>query len=371
MGQPGKTPEQNWREGTAYSQVHRQRLQIPTGFGKDDAERITVVLYDVSGSMHGDPLKFQAGLISAFTAQAISDVSPSGAHRHRVVLVPFHDQVGEPKKVTNTAEALAILDNYEKKLDWGSGGTDIQKALIQAMALIADAERRSGEPLAAANIVLMTDGQSPLDIPALSEARNAIDRSTPLQIMFVAIGSSNEELIKFVQESQKAGIEQGFYRHFDNSKMSEILKKAAAPLNGTKPGALYTEKTAYDLPRSTEHHLRNAADYLSKFVSQVQASHKHTSPVEHLNDIQKLSWNRSESTERPLETWIQDLRKAGYTRVLANDKTLNLRARIADDIFKHFEKLTGVKFNELSQKEQTELKHYYCHAANMGALGCP
>ncbi len=371
MGQPEKTPEQNWREGTAYSQVHRQRLEIPTGFGKDDAERITIVLYDVSGSMHGDPLKFQAGLISAFTAQAISDVSPSGAHRHRVVLVPFHHQVGEPKKVTNAAEALAILDNYERKLDWGSGGTDIQKALIQAMALIADAERRSGEPLATANIVLMTDGEAPLDIPALVEARNAIDRSTPLQIVYVAIGSSSNELIKFVGESEGKGLGKGSHCPFDNSKMSEILRKAAGPLASAKPGQLYTEKTAYDLPRSTEIHLRDAARYLSQFVAQVQVSHKHTSPGEHLKSLEKLSWNRPESTERRLEKWIQDLRRAGYTDVLANDKTLGLKARIAHDIFQHFEKITGIKFNELSQKEQTELKHYLCHAASMGPLGCP
>ncbi len=371
MGQPGKTPEQNWREGTAYVQVHRQRLKIPTGFGNDDAERITIVLYDVSGSMHGDPLKFQAGLISAFTAQAISDVSPSGAHRHKVVLVPFHDQVGEPKKVTNAAEALAILDNYERKLDWGSGGTDIQKALIQAMALIADAERRSGEPLAAANIVLMTDGKASLDIPALAEARNAIDRSTPLQIMFVAIGETNEELIKFVQESEKAGIEQGFYRHFDDRKISEILKKAAAPLNGFKPGELYTEKTASDLPRSTKTHLRDAAQHLSQFIAQVQASHKHTSPAEHLKSVEKLSWNRPESTKRRLETWIKELRRAGLTRVLANDKTLSLKARLADDIFQYFEKLTRIKLNELSQNEQTQFKQYLRDAADMNPLGYP
>ena len=371
LGQPGKSHEQNWREGTAYSQVHRQRLQVPTGFGKDDAERITVVLYDVSGSMSGDPLKFQAGLISAFTARAISDLSPSGAHRHQVVLVPFHHEVGEPKKVTNTAEALEILNDYQRKLDHDSGGTDIQKALIQAMALIADAERRSGEPLAAANIVLMTDGMSDLDIPALSEARNAIDRSTPLQIMFVAIGSTNDELIKFVQESQKVGIEQGFYRHFDHNKMSELLRKAEAPLAGSKPGEIYTDKNARDLPPSTELRLRDAAKQLAQFVSQVQISHKYTQPSQHLYSLETLSWNRPESTERPLETWIQDLRKTGYIRVLDNDKTLNLKSRISDDIFNHFEKITGIRFSELSQNEQTEFKHYLCHAAGMGPLGCP
>src|SRR6185312_949301 len=132
-----KSLEDNLKNGTAYVSTRRRRIQVPVGYGKEEAERITIVLYDTSGSMSGEPAKFQAGLISAFTAGALSDLAPSGKHRHRVVLVPFDDEVGKPIPITNAQEAIDVLRDYQKKLRNTGGGTDIQKAMIQAMALIA------------------------------------------------------------------------------------------------------------------------------------------------------------------------------------------------------------------------------------------
>ncbi|MEI6804989.1 MAG: transglutaminase domain-containing protein [Myxococcaceae bacterium] len=366
---PGQDLEKNLREGNIYTRTHRQRIDVPTGFGKDDAERITIVLYDTSGSMYGDPERFQAGLISAFTARALSDLAPSGAHRHRIVLVPFDDKPGNPVKVTNTQEALDIIHNYRSKLANTAGGTDIQAALIQAMALIADAERRSGEPLAAANIILMTDGQSPLDIPKLAEARSAIDRTTPLQIMFVAIGTSNDELVKFVQDSEKAGIETGFYREFNSGLMSEYMKKADAPPAQGSADKIYTEKTSRDLSPQTRNSLIQALQLMSEFSLQVQQASTYTASQEHLRALETSTWSKPESVARPLQVWIQNLRRMAYGQVFRSD--LPLRAQVADDIWKHFDKLTGVSMQHLSQNEWTELKHYYCHAAALGALGCP
>ena len=76
LGQPAKSIEANIREGTAHIPIRRQRTRIPMGYGKDEAERITIVLYDISPSMGGNPRKFQAGLIAAFTGKALSDISP-------------------------------------------------------------------------------------------------------------------------------------------------------------------------------------------------------------------------------------------------------------------------------------------------------
>ena len=73
--------------------------------------------------------------------------------------------------ITNTAEALDVIRNYQIILSNTGGGTDIQKALLQGMSLIADAEKRSGEPLAAANIVLMTDGGSTVDMNKLPSSK--------------------------------------------------------------------------------------------------------------------------------------------------------------------------------------------------------
>ena len=367
--QPSKSLEQNILERTIFTPTFRQRVDIPTGFGKDDAERISIVLYDTSGSMSGDSARFQAGLISAFTARALSDLAPSGAHRHRVVLVPFDNQPGTPTKVTNTQEALEMIHHYHSKLANTGGGTDIQAALIQAMALIADAERRFGEPLAAANIILMTDGQSKLDIPQLAKARSAIDRTTPLQIMFIAINGVNQELRDFAEESKKAGIETGFYREFDSSEITKYLSKAETNHNTLSKDRIYTDKIPRDLSSNTRLILKQALVLLSKFSLQIEQNSQYTSPGEHLKTLETTIWSRPTSIKRPLQLWIQNLRTLAYNSAL--NKDFVLKAQLADDIWHHFEKITGVSLSELSQNELIELKHYLCHAAKLGALGCP
>lgn len=370
LGQPGRSIEENWKTGQVYTLKHRQRYEVPTGFGKEDAERITIVLYDTSGSMSGDPALFQAGLISAFTAKALSDLAPSGTHRHRIVLVPFDDKVGNPIKITNTPEALDILHHYASKLHNTGGGTDIQAALIQALALIADAERRSGEPLAAANIILMTDGQSELDIQKLTEARSAIDRTTPLQIMFIAIGSGNDDLRKFVQETKQVGFDSGMYREFSSQDMTHWLQKSKEPWIKAKPGEIYTDKKPQDLSVQTRNRFTVAAIQLTKFARKVkQENDNYISSEQHLKNLETSSWNRPESIPRPMQNWIKKLRGFGYTPVLKNN--LILREQLANDISQNFEVLTGINLQQLSQDEQIELKHYFCHAANMGTLGCP
>src|SRR5262249_50102751 len=87
LGEPGRSLEENLQRGTVSVRARRRRVPLPAGRGRDEAERITIVGYDTSGSMSGEPAEFQAALIGSFTAKALSDVSPSGRYRHRVILV--------------------------------------------------------------------------------------------------------------------------------------------------------------------------------------------------------------------------------------------------------------------------------------------
>lgn len=352
---PALGPEHNIKHQTAYVPVTRMRTLIPTGFGKEDAERITIVLYDTSGSMAGELAKFQAGLISAFTARAISDISPSGRHRHKVVLIPFDDGPGTPVKITNTDEALEVLRNYTQKLANTGGGTDIQKALLQALALIADAEQRAGEPLAAANIVLMTDGQSDINVDELAKARNAIDRQTPVQSMFVAIGSTNQELINFAQESDKAGFERGMYREFTNKHISELLREATTRIPDVDDSSIYSEHQASDIPWETANTLDQAIALAQELAASVRQTYYYQTPAEHLQQLEGVGLTEVEHINRPLETWLKDVRKFAYNNVF-KDRTL--LQRMVNDLVINFKALTGIDIHEMSSYELEELRHF-------------
>lgn len=360
LGQPGKSLEENMQQGTAYVSTRRKRVKIPTGYGEQEAERITIVLYDTSGSMSGDPARFQAGLISAFTSRALSDVSPSGRVRHRVVIVPFDSEPQEPVRVTTPTEAIDIIRNYRSKLANTNGGTDIQKALLQAMSLIADAEKRTGEPLAAANIILMTDGEASVDLPELYRARQAIDRTTPLQTLFIAINGSNEKLMEFALDSQKMGVERGFYKEFDSQHISELLAEAdRPPKQGEKH--FYTETSASQLPQEVYRLLEIALQLGAKFSDEIYYGSQYLPAREHLENLERVVWPKNlETIDRPLESWIQKVRQLTRYAVFKDKRVIE---RVVDDLIVNFERLTGVGFNGMGAREQEHLRHLVRFAA--------
>ena len=361
LGRPEKTIEENIQGGTAFVLGRRRRVEIPAGHGKEKAERITVVLYDTSGSMMGDSGVFQAGLIAAFTGKALSDVSPSGHHRHRVVLVPFDGTPGTPVTVTNRAEAWDVIRHYESKLKNTGGGTDIQKALLQGMSLIADAEKRSDGPLAAANIILMSDGQASVDADELLQARKAIDRRTPLQTMFIAIRETNEELMRFAMDSQSMGAERGFYREFTDEHIADILAQSRS-LDFKGKNHFYTDKSAQDLPAEVYDLLEESLRLAGEFSDQVYYGNRYISAREHLEGLEKLKWRYVKEIERPLERWLVQVRKLSRHTAFQDRRLLE---RVVDDLLTHFERLTGIRMDSLSDFEQEQLRHLVRYAAGL------
>ena len=360
--QPGRGIEENIKNGTAYVLTRRKRVRVSAGYGKEEAERITIVLYDTSGSMGGEPARFQAGLISAFTACAISDVSPSGRQRHRVILVPFDDKVGIPIPVTNTQEALAILNKSSSLFRNTGGGTDIQKALVQAMALIADAEKRSGEPLAAANIILMTDGQASIDSDELLKARKAIDRQTPLQTMFIAINQTSEELMGFARESKMMGAERGFYREFSSEVIKEILYESDH-LDLTKnQDAFYTDKLGKDLPQEFYDDLYKISILAQAWSDQLRVGNQYFTPQEHLRNLEGIKGGELMNLDRPLEKWLIQIRKLVLHPAFSDKRLLD---RVIDDLISHFQQICGVSMMELSEHEQEQVRHLVRYAAGL------
>ncbi len=364
LGQPGKSYEQNMIEGTAHLRVHRQRILIPEGFGNEESERITIVLYDTSGSMSGDPERFQAGLISQFTATALSDVSPSGRNRHKLVIVPFDSTTGTPVLVNNATQALDVINNYRTKLKNTSGGTDIQKAMMQAFALIADAERRAGEPLAAANIVLMSDGGGSVDKSELLRARNAIDRQTPLQTMFIAINGNNPDLMNFAMDSKSMGLEEGFYREFSKELISEVLKDADT-ISLKEEDEFYTDKKSQDVPVKIYQLFQQATKESYNFDQRILQGSGFSRSIEYVHKFEGMKMNNGKVISRPidLERWLIRIRQLAQNPIFMKDR--KLLERVVDDLFINFEKLTGVRFQDLSDLEQGHLRHLARAAAGL------
>src|SRR5207247_1562020 len=109
-------PLRSLASGQAFRRARRKVVDVPASKGKDEQHRVTVVLYDVSGSMDGDPAIFQANLIAAFVAHAASDVSKKGKFRHKVVIIPFgqNPHTDNIRYVNDAPTAQVIIDNPTK-----------------------------------------------------------------------------------------------------------------------------------------------------------------------------------------------------------------------------------------------------------------
>ncbi len=369
LGNPSKDVFDNMRDGTAFKLTHRKIVTTESKKEQNEAERITIVGFDVSGSMSGDPMKFQAALITAFACRALDDVTKSGKHRHKVLLVPFDDKVGKPIKVNNAEEALSLISNRHTwlKSSPGNGGTDIQAFLEQALALIAEAQTVAKSPLDIANIILMSDGGSPVDYEKLKKARNAIHRDTPVQAMFIALGSTNPELIKFARDVQKMGMssttkDSDPYGHFTNEQISDLLALAQKNNLEKYKHPYYSTQKPSDIKQADRDQLANifysmveqTKKYSEKTSARLMALQK---PNELITDLsRKLSkTNRELHKERNIESWLLGLRQWIAKHDIHKDQ--KLFEIIAEDLMTNFEKSLHVKFDDLSHYELEELKH--------------
>lgn len=337
----------------------RLKVSVPTDTSKEDkeAERITIVGYDISGSMGGEKAEFQASLIAAFVARALGDRSPSGRHRHRVLLVPFDHEVGAPREIKNVNDAFDLMHNYRRDLAKANGGTDIQKFLLQAMALIAGAQNKRN-PFDVANIVLMSDGGAQIDYNELKKAREAIGRTTPLQTMFVAIGETNPDLQRFAEDSIKMGAEKGFYKEFSGNDISKALSEGRKIDAQKYEKYFYSAKQAREIPQAAHGHIA-AAHALAKDTLE-PAIKTHFAAENYAYWRSRLEKDKKQDdmrlyADRDIENGVHDLRDMMRRfKVFHHAQTLNF---IFKNLIERFEEITGVSLKDLSHGEREQMQH--------------
>jgi len=245
---PSRSFAENLRRGTLIDPGYRIKSRIPAPTGETDPERITIVLYDTSGSMNGGPGDFQAALIGAFADRALSDRSKNGRHRHRLVLMGFDTKVHKVIVVDTSTGAVEVIKDYRKELVNSNGSTDIMAALEEAFKQILFAQSQHKEPLANANILLLTDGVAPLNSETIADWRNAINRKTMVQLIVGAIGGDIPELKDFIESPEtKKSINLPSYFLFDHLRINEAIAQSKLTQN-VDPVTLVSPVKASQIP---------------------------------------------------------------------------------------------------------------------------
>lgn len=353
MTNPSLDLVESIQQGASYVLAKRIKVPIATAKKELEAERMTIVGFDTSGSMAGRHSEFQAALIAAFVCRALSDISPLGKHRHRILLVPFDDKVGKTLKVTNVQEALNLISGHQELLKNTGGGTDIQGFMLQAFKLIAEAQDNK-HPFETANIILMTDGEAPIDYEELRRARESIHRDTPLQTMFVAIGQTNPELQKFSLESKRIGAEKGFYSEFNSYEIDKIVNDARSFDPKKYESYYYSSESAEKIPARAKQHAAQAGRKASELA---EAIHERLTVYNYKNYLERLAQNKPQElyNKRKLEHWIYEVRQmiAKY-KAFHDERSLNF---MLYNLMIKFERIGQVRLTDLNHHENEQLVH--------------
>ena len=204
---------------------------------------VRVYLLDASASMHND------GVARATMRDAIM-LSELATTLHRLeqadrstrlslYYLHFTKQLGPIHRVANGKEALAAIGDVVGTVR--GGGTDIQGALEGAFEVIRNA-RKDDPELARASIVLVTDGEAPIDAQALESARRGTS-GVAIGVSVIALGQENRVLRDLVATQRRAG-QRAFYHFIDDDRLKAV---AAGQLDVSSALTLKAPEVELDL----------------------------------------------------------------------------------------------------------------------------
>jgi hypothetical protein len=205
----------------------------------------------------------------------------------------------------------------------------------------------------------MTDGQADVDLDKIRNKRKAIDRKTPIDLMFVAINQTNPKLMELAHDHAKGGFKGGHYREFMPEDITKALEEAKAIKIPKKEDAFFTQKTAQDIPEDVFNQIDVAARLARQYASHLLNEAGIRDPKEWANYLETIKQPDAVEIERPLSAWFIALRGffVNNTRNRPILKDKNLAHAVVDDILRHFDRLTGVRFEAVSHEEMENIRH--------------
>jgi len=345
LGQPGLGLEANIEKGTVFALTKRQRTHHEKpGSKAPQKQQVTIVGFDVSGSMRGLRTEFQAALITAFVIDAMSDLKLSGDPFHKLILVPFDSQLYTAHWVKSVSDAVNLLGDYSTILQCRHGGTNIEAFLEYALDLIGSKEKQEGLDFQYANIMLFTDGEDEVDFARMKDLRTQIGRGSYIQTIFVAVGAQNNDLKTFAESSSSTELGQSFYREFSDNEIKFMWDESS--LEAHDRTAFFTTSDSRDLSqlgKDTWNEVKTDIFSLQSVLNRPLAS----------SFFQKVLSLKSKSKGKnaKLELWLKEARNM----LLQIDKPLDLNADdrefIAGDLLKSFRLRSGTKLTKLSKNE--------------------
>lgn len=183
---------------------------------------VRVYLVDGSTSMLGPRARMRDAILIAELSTLMRRLSDPG-RRTRVVLYYqyFNDKLGQVQRVDSRSGAVQAI--HEVMATLRSGNTDIQSAVLASLERVKLVQDEDPD-LARAQIVLITDGEAPLDDAKVEAARQQLG-DLPVGVSVIALGEENPALRRIVAGQRRRG-QRAFYHFISDDYLKSVSEQS-------------------------------------------------------------------------------------------------------------------------------------------------
>jgi uncharacterized protein YegL len=339
---PGENMFAPTLQGRQFAMGSLETRRVPNP--KNPIERkVSVVYYDISGSMSGHPLETVDALLMAFADNALSEVDAIGRPTHEIYLIPFDDKIYEGVHISSKEDAQNFLAKKMNMRTNAAGGTDIQKVIENFYSLISSSfytkSNQGREKLfKKANMVLFSDGGSQIDMQRIEEARKKIPSQVQINMNFVSIGDQVNETLKTLSTNEKLSSTKPTFRQMDSAMINSVVSVstkydpeafATTEKISGRTLALINEQIQ---KINIDPRLQARRDQVDRALSQIQITK---------TDVSKLSGLREILNLQRLETVIDGL---NINQVA--------RQRIVEAVVDSYQHLSGRNWKDMTYDEK-------------------
>ncbi len=339
---PGENMFAPTLQGRQFAMGSLETRRVPNP--KNPIERkVSVVYYDISGSMGGHPLETVDALLMAFADHALSEVDAIGRPTHEIYLIPFDDKIYEGVHISSREDAQNFLAKKMNLRTQAAGGTDIQKVIENFYSLISSsyhAKSNQGREklFQKANMVLFSDGGSQIDMQKIEEARKKIPSSIQLSMNFVSIGDSVNETLKTLSSNEKLSTTKPTFRQMNSEMINSVVSVSsqydpqAFATQEKLSGRILSEINEQLQKISVDPRQQGNKEQIDKALSQIQITK---------SDVSKLSGLREVLNLQKLETILDDMKISQVAK-----------QRIVMAVIESYQQLTGRSWKDMTFDEK-------------------
>lgn len=200
---------------------------------------VRVYVLDGSGSMLGPRARLRDAILVAELSTLLARLGDAQRSVRPTLFYRYFTRTLAPTVCVRTQEeALNAISQALSEVRFG--GTNIELALLESFELVRAAQLEDKD-LARAQIVLVTDGNAPVDLQKVRRAREAVGE-LPIGVSIIALGEENDALKELAAEQRARG-ERTFYQFISDAEIEERVRGSSlgAPVHlpkGARPAQL-------------------------------------------------------------------------------------------------------------------------------------